>query len=338
MPSPARSSGWRRTAAALLVCVAAAFAAPALAAPSKVVLALIAAAQKEFDAGNFARSAELFLDIWKADKSQAVVLYNAARAAHLAGQVDRAEELYRDYLALPAADAAFVAKIQPHLRDLADRRADAKAESAGKAETAGHFALAAQLWADAVAARPDKPAWRLRHARALHLAGDKAAALAGYDKYLALPADQAPGQPDAARWRAELAPRTFDEVPAAKDSAPLVVATPADAPSQLPGLALLAGGLALAAGGAGLYVATRGDVEAYNKLVATDASGKVGGTSLTEANAERDRLNGRIYASWGMAGGGAVAAGVGAWLLVRAPKGPVAVAPVGSGVVVAVRF
>ncbi|MBM4343598.1 MAG: hypothetical protein FJ100_09505 [Deltaproteobacteria bacterium] len=51
-----------------------------------------------------------------------------------------------------------------------------------------------------------------------------------------------------------------------------------------------------------------------------------------------DHLNGRIYASWVMVGAGAVAAGVGAWLLVRTPTTPVAVAPVGSGVVVAVRF
>ncbi|MBM4346441.1 MAG: hypothetical protein FJ100_23945 [Deltaproteobacteria bacterium] len=326
-------------AAAVVACALVFAAAPAAeAANPRVVAALVAAAEKEFDAGNFARAADLFLEIWKQDKAQIVVLYNAARAAHLAGQVDRAEDLYREYLALPNADAAITAKIQPHLQDLANRRADAKAEAAAKAETTGNFALAAQLWGDAAAARPDKPAWQLRRARALHLAGDKAAALAAYDQYLARDPDKASGQGDAAKWRAELAPKSLDDMPVPKDPEVVRPVKVAEPPSKLPAYALLGGGAAAALGGLGLYLATQGDVAQFEKDTQPGADGKVAGLSYSEANSERARLNGRIYASWALGGASALAAVAGAWLLASRPAGKVAVGPTGSGVLLAVRF
>lgn len=63
--------------------------------PSKIAAALINAAQKEFDAGNFERAGDLFHQIWRQDNSQVAALYNAARAYHLAGRADAAGELYR---------------------------------------------------------------------------------------------------------------------------------------------------------------------------------------------------------------------------------------------------
>ena len=82
--------------------------APALAQarPSKVVQALIAAAQKEFDAGHFERAGELFLEVWLQGKDSRPALYNAARGFHLAGKLDKAESLYRELLALPAPSPA----------------------------------------------------------------------------------------------------------------------------------------------------------------------------------------------------------------------------------------
>lgn len=306
--------------------------------PSKAGPALLVAAHRELDAGHFARAAELFLDLYKADKTQLPLLYNAARANHLASNLDKAEELYREYIALPNADPAVIAKITPHLADIANRRAEAKAETAGKAEAAGNFALAAQLWADAVAMRPAKTAWLLRHARCLHLAGDKAAALQAYDKYLALAEATAPGSVDVARWRAELAPKTFDEVPVPKDAPPTVVVAPGELPSRLIAYAFLGTGVAVGLGGLALYMATQNDLEGYDAKVAKPGSGKVVAWSLAEANAERDSLNQRIYTSWVLGGTGVVAAGVGVWLAFRSPQGKVTVAPVRDGLLVMVRF
>jgi TolA-binding protein len=74
---------------------------PAHAAPpdkARALQNLIAAAQREVDAANFERAAQLFLEIWRQDKSLPIVLYNAARAHHLAGKLDKADELYNEYL------------------------------------------------------------------------------------------------------------------------------------------------------------------------------------------------------------------------------------------------
>ena len=91
---------WQRSLAGLLTVLLATLApaGPVLAAPpkSKVVTALIGAAQKEFDGGNFDRAGELFLDVWKQDKTQTAALYNASRAMHLAGNLDKADDLYRE--------------------------------------------------------------------------------------------------------------------------------------------------------------------------------------------------------------------------------------------------
>lgn len=239
----------------------------------------------------------------------------------------------------PAAAAPTVAKpkCDKNVDELRVKRAEAKADDAVAAEKAANYGLAAKIWADALALAPEKTGWILRLARADHLAGNNDAALKGYDKYLALPPQQAPDQPDAARWRAEIAPKTFDEVPVPKDPVAVVaVAKPADGSGRGMAWAVVGGGAAVGLAGLGLYVATQGDVSSYDAKIAAGAGGKVTAWSLQEANAERDRLNRRIYASWGLAGAGVVVVGVGAWLLVRAPTVSVAVTP--QGFVVAGRF
>lgn len=333
----ARPYPGRGKAIALLVALALATSPTvALAAgPSKVVTALINAAQKEFDAGNFERAGQLFLEIFKQDATQIAALYNAARGFHLGRRFVKAEELYRQLLALPSTEAPLKAKVEGQLVDIQNQRADVKVEEAVKAEEAGNFALAVQLWGDAVRMGGRKLPWVLRMARAKQLAGQKDAALKEYDAYLAETPEDDKGRVDAARWRAEIAPATYDDVPVPRD-APVVKAVVVEAPSRWPAYATLGGGVALAAAGLGLYVATQGDVSNYDAKMAASAGGMVTGWSLQEANAERDRINGRVYVSWGLAGVGAVVAGVGAWLLVRAPGATVAVTP--QGVLIAGRF
>ncbi len=305
-------------------------------APGKVVQTLYSAAQKEFDAANFDRAAVLFLQIWRQGKTMPVALYNAARSYHLAGKLDQAEELYREHLALAEAEPAQQAKVQAKLAELRLARADAYAEDALRAEKAGNFTLAVKMWAEAYAISP-KPAWMLKQARAEHLAGNKEAALKGYDKYLALAPEQAPAQADAARWRAELAPPSFVDVPLPKEPAPVVVQKAVDKPSSLPGWVALGGGVVVGVGGLGLYLSTADDRKQFEADTAAKTAGKITGTSKEEAQTLADRINTRVYASWAMGGVGVVAAGVGAYLLTR-PATAVAVAPTGNGVLVAWRF
>lgn len=101
--------GRRVLAAFAIVVLASAFAAlvpaPVLA-RGGTVEAMIAAAQREFDAGNFARAGGLFLAIWRqgpsSDRTQLAALYNAARAYQLAEELDQAEALFRELAAYPA--------------------------------------------------------------------------------------------------------------------------------------------------------------------------------------------------------------------------------------------
>lgn len=303
---------------------------------SKVVQTLYNGAQKEFDAANFEKAAQLFVQVWRQGKTIPVALYNAARSYHLAGKLDQAEELYREYLALPEGEAATKTKVQAKLVELRQARADAYAEDAVRAEKAGNFALAVKMWAEAFAINP-KPAWILKQARAEHLAGNKDAALKGYDKYLALPADQAPDQKDAARWRAEIAPRSFAEVPVPKDPPPVVTIKPAEKPSALPAWACLGGGALLGVAGVLTYASTADDRKQFDSDTAAKTAGKITGTSKEEAQAMADRINSRVHTAWALGGAGAVAAGVGVYLLAR-PVPSVAVAPTANGLLLAWRF
>jgi len=311
-------------------------ASPALAAPlqphSKVVLALITAAQKEFDAANFERAGELFRDIWKQDKSARAALYNAARAYHLAAKLDRAEELYNEFLALPDVDPATQQKIATQQADIRDKRAERKGDEAANAEKDGDFQLAAGLWSEALALQA-KPAWLLRHARALHRAGKKDAALIGYDRYLKEAPADAPGRNMAEGWRAEVAP------PAAAMAAPAPVIAKQDqqGPSLLAWTALGAGVLVLAGGGTVLGLAASDDSTLNTKLQTLDSTGQINGISHANAIKESQRIESQYTLGWLLTGVGAAATGVGAWLALQTPS-KVAVSPLPSGLLVAVRF
>lgn len=314
---------------------------------SKVVQTLITAAQKEFDAAHFERAGQLFLEIWRQDKTLPPALYNAARAWHLAGKLDKAEELYREYLALPGIEAAPRAKIEEQLADLRLRRAEAYADDAGQAEKAANFALAVRLWGEALQIQP-KPAWLLRRARAEHLAGNAEAAIKGYDRYLELATEAAPDRADALRWRAELQPsapaattRPATGGPALPSGAAVGTVAGgssdhevASAPDRTLAWAVLGGGAAVGLGGVGLYLATLSDQAAYEASLAAKTGGKYSGTAYEDAKASADAINGRVRLAWAVGGVGAVTAGVGAWLLLKRP-GKVAVAPVPGGAVVA---
>ena len=205
--------GRRVLASFAIVVLASAFAAlvpaPVLA-RGGTVEAMIAAAQREFDAGNFARAGGLFLAIWRqgpsSDRAQLAALYNAARAYQLAEELDQAEALFRELAAYPGIPAEVASKAATQLEAVVERRADLRASMAAKAERDGNMRLAASLWADALGLRPARLDWVLRRSRALQLAGEPAAARQGYQAWLNASASSDPQRPQVERWLRELGP------------------------------------------------------------------------------------------------------------------------------------
>ncbi|HAN32221.1 MAG TPA: hypothetical protein DCQ06_11535 [Myxococcales bacterium] len=111
-------------------------------------------AGRAYEEGKYQRASELFWTAWQTAPNQTGLLYNAARTAHIAGQVERAEMLYRKFLALPNRAGAAVAKCQARLNEIVDSRADSMAESARRAANSGEHARAAELYEKAAALSP----------------------------------------------------------------------------------------------------------------------------------------------------------------------------------------
>jgi tetratricopeptide (TPR) repeat protein len=188
----------------------------AAAAPNKTVQVLLAAAQKQVDAGNLERGAELYLEIWRLDHSVHPALYNAARLYQLAGNLDKAEQLFRELLQQPDLAADARGKAQTKLAEVQQRRAERRSEEAARAESNGQYAIAADLWAEAVAMDGTRSEWLRRWGRALHLANKPAQARSVYDRYLAQ-AGAAPERVQVEAWRSELPDKV--EQPSLLDSA-----------------------------------------------------------------------------------------------------------------------
>jgi tetratricopeptide (TPR) repeat protein len=315
----------------------------AVAAPSakdKMVAALLGAAQKAFDAGEFERAGEIYLDLWRQDSTQPLYLYNAGRARHLGGQLDSAEDLYRQLLALPGLDQARIDKTRGYLVEVQRRKGERKAEEAAKVERDGKYDAAAALWRDAFDLDPNRHAWLARAGRSMQLAGKKDEAAAAYQKYLAAAPKDASDRSDVVRWFGELKPG--DAAPSGGGpgaaapvggNAPAVGVGAQGAASKTPIAAWIAlgGGGALVAGGAAMYLLALGDQDQLQKDL--DASAHtVGGKTVYKLDyaAIRDRNDAIAQGKTigvALTGAGVAAACVGVWLVLSEPKSGVAVAP-----------
>ncbi len=367
-PSTDRFGVRARLWAGLLAAALATAPCPAIAAggKGKVVQALIAAAQKEFDAGNFERAGELFLEIYRQDPETRPALYNAARAYQLAGKIDKADELFKELLAIPDLDAGLKGKATTQLELLQQKRGERKADDADRAEKAGQYGVAAGLWGEAIKLVPTKVAWQLRLARALHLGGQPAQAIEAYDKYLAATPESSEDRAQVKAWRDELTrkpepvkpdsepvkpepirpePVKADPVkpePAKPDPAPdqpvkpPVVVKPAPAPSRTVPLAVMGGGAALVVvGGVVLGLAASDDAALQQKFA---GSGPISGISHADAETEAARISRNYTIGWALTGVGVIGAGVGAWLWMSQPQAKVAVLPQPGGLAFAARF
>lgn len=311
----------------------------------KLLATLLTAAQKAFFAGDFARAADLYADLWRQDPEQPSYLYNAARASHLGGQLDRAEDLYRQLIGNAAADKAQVEKCKGYLAELLARKGQRKADEAAKVEANGNYEAAAALWRDAYDLDPTRLGWLARSGRALHLAGKKAEAAAAFKKFLDTAPKDAPERADVERWNAELQGAAGHAAPVGPQHGDGVKAKPGSAAPDAPGPGVhkadggvpmtawiaLGSGAILVGGGAVLYMDAASDQDALQKeldAARTTVDGKTvwkldyADTEARNATIGRSKTIGAV-----VAGAGVLAAGVGAWLAVTAPKARLVAAP-----------
>ncbi len=341
---------------------------PAHAAPKAATKAETIAAQAKtaYDAAQYDRALDLYLAAHRADPKQVALLYAAARAAHLAGKLDRAEELYQQALADSGLNPEVAAKAREHLLSIATRRAESRAEEAEALQKAGKYKDAAEAWRSAALLAPARVTYVCRAARASKLAGETLDAERDYkvcrDKAPAGSADRA--EAERALLELEKAPRPA-VVGGGPTPAPLVdkkpdIAPPKDATKdtdpQLPSgvaattrqsawndrplsiWATIGGGALGLAAGAAVVAWAWNDEQDLNAKIDARTNGKVGGISYADAKVEHDSINLRYGLGWAAAGLGAAALGTGTWLYIKGAPPPATVLPMGAGAVVSVQF
>ena len=358
----------------------------------KGAMNLAKSAAASYEAGDMARAAQLYLEAYRIDHDESTYLYGAARAEQAAGQFDRAEEHFRQFVALKSADSDRVNRAVGFLDELAGMRSDQKAEAAERFARRGEWMLAVAAYKEASRLRPDRVFLLYRAAVASHEGGDKKQALEFLQRYLTQAPSGAPDRAEAQLLQDTLtgkaketepkhatpqpeprktapAPEATTPTPAATTPAPAAstpapVAEPtknkppaADAwpgmpdhaaamRKEAPGMTAreLAGWTTL--GGGALVAVVGGIVLGVAKAQAGTFADNLGydgtrtHTSMTydEAVAEASAISGRQTAGAVMLGTGAVAAGVGAVMLLTAPSRAVAVATDGKTVVLGWRF
>ena len=350
---------------------------PALAADkSKSAIGMSKQAAKEYEAGRYPRAVELYLGAWRTDP-RPEYLWALARAEHLAGMHDDALAHYRQFIASPGDQGARVAKGNEYVADIVRIRLAARIQDAEEALKAKEFRVAAQVFLAALALAPDwvdllfksavaeQMAERYEIAeqllaeylrRAPQDAKERAEAQTRYEslrKRLGRQADSPPPPPPVG-----VAPAPPASAPAARTAAPArVPAPPAPAaaahtaapvpgvasaqrsPSTTPAWIAIGGGSALVLGGIGLYLATAGDVAAYETAVAEGPGGLISLISYEEAQAQSASINLRRGTSVALIGAGVATAAIGTWLLLERTTA-VALVPGANGarLVVAGRF
>lgn len=320
-------------------------------------------ASAAFESGDYARSADLYLSAYQSD-ANVLYLYGAGRAEQLAGRQDAALGHLRTFLDAPDnTDAERKQRAQSLIDQILRAQADKRVAEGEAAEKAGDLKLAAQLWLEVARTVPSRVDLLYRAAVAYNQAGDLNAARAQLDAYLQKAPSDAPDRPQAMLRREAILRKMHGETAPPVKSTPVVPdrpkavepaggSNPVMAPtlvkagpaaveprSNMAGWSLLIGGAALGVGGLGVYLATMGDISAYDRDIKPGASGKVAAISYATAQDRASSIQTRETIAWALGGVGIVGAGVGTYLLLRSDSavtwtpGP---APLGTGL--AYRF
>lgn len=336
---------------------------------------LVATAEKAFAAGNFGRASELFEQAWKASPEASALLYNAARAAQLGNDLDRAEALFEKYLALSAHEPKVLEKATGYLADVKSAKkaqrvdkAKAKARDGEQFQREGRYRDAAASYRDAYRLDDGNGEYLFRAGMAAALGCDVSAARQYLREYLQkAPPDAAertdaqlrldavakdcgvkddaganPGAPGPGPAKQSAAPAESGQ---AERSGGPALAVGKDSPSSsaapggggTAGAWTALGGAAVAAVGAGLYILARSD--GANLVQELGPAPTLAGWTAAEsrrASIERQMTTGAV-----VVGVGAVAAAAGAvmWLSSgRATKAALVPSADGFTVAVAVAF
>lgn len=331
--------------------------------PVKSAQSMARQAATAFEAGDHLRAAQLYEQAFTSDPATPEYLYGAARAEHVAGKLDLADQHYNDYLS-KAPGGPKAANAQKYLLEVRGTKAEQKASQAERAGRTDNWTLAAQLFHAAVDLAPHRVDLVFQEAMAEEQAGQKTRAIALLEKYLqTAPANAADrgeatvrlaalkGPPGGAASKA-VRPEQPTSTPTPKPvesrdppAAPIGVAKPPateESSVALPWV-VAAGGVALGLTGvalAGWAASDRSGLE--NKLVPDAQTGLITGISESEAKAEQSSIDNRRIVAGVLGGVGLAAGAVGGWMLWKAyhPEAPAkaAVLPTGNGVLFAVQF
>lgn len=346
---------------------------PALAVDvQKVAASMAQQAGKAYEAGDYVRAFELYLNAFRSDPVSAY-LFGAARSAHLAGQHDQATELYHQYLNAPNAEPERKQKAQGYLAEIDKAKVASLSAEADRLRTEDPK-LAASLYLDALKLAPTRVDLLYKAAVAEQQAGDLPAAEQHLTAYLAkAPAEatersQAQARLDSIRRKLhpevtppqaetpkiEVKPEPVPEPPKPvpnppkmtaekpaeirKIETPVTVQKPPESQVNWAGWSVTAGGAALTIGGLVVLLGALGDKSQLNSdIQTTNPAGQVTKLTREEADAQVSAINTRMGVGAALTGAGVVAAGVGTWLLVRTPA-RVTILPQPGGAVLAWRF
>jgi len=331
------------------------FALPAHADKTTAATSMSREALSAYDAGDYSRAGQLYEQAFKIDPKPEF-LFGAARSAHLFGDLEKAEDLYRKVTVRPNVTPALVKKAQDYIADVRVARSEQKAREAQSMQGRGDKRLAAQLWQDAFALNPQRVDWLVRAGRLQEDVGDKDAAIATYRRYIQDAPATASDQAEAHARLAILAPAVTGPAPGAAPPAakpaleetavhPVPVVEQSAVPSQegaslrkLGGWASLGAGGVLTVTGIVFYaLAAQDDSALQSALARRDAQGHITGVSLAEARTRQDKIDTGKTTGVILGGVGVAAMGLGAWLWLGEPA-KVAVLPTWNGANLTMRW
>ena len=298
----------------------------AVAADRKAAVQLASQARQSYETKQFSKAVDLYQQAWQADPSETGLLYNAARAAHLGGLLERSSDLYGQFLELAGRDAAVAAKAKGYLAEVRNERVQAEVTAADAALAANQPAEASRRFAAALALAPDRADLQLRTAEADAAAGDAEAARIRLRTWLTAAPAASPDHSRALALQARLDP-------------PAPVTRREGGARAIAGWTALGLGLGAGAGAVFELLRARSDQAALDGQIADRKDGLVRGIGYDDAVSASERI--ASYRTWAaiLGGVGVAAAGVGTWLLLAGPEAPaVVVTPWPAGASVAWKF
>jgi len=315
----------------------------------RAAAALAEKAAKAFEAGDMQKAAQLYHEAWRNDASEPNYLYGAARTEQSARDLDRAEQHFRQFLALPVADPARVQKAQAYLKELQGIRADDKTAEAERAGARADHVLAASLYLEAQRLAPDRHALLVKAAMVEREAGDAKAAATHLRAFLqAAPAD-APERATATALLRQLEPQPVQPAPDTRKPdprgpvvVPLLVDKPVPPappawhkPAQWGAVAL--GGVGVVSAGV-LAILASGQQTDLDATRVPDGRYDLDKISVADGQAQQRSINAKWTGAAVAGGAGVAVCAVGAWLLWREPSAKVVLSPAPGGLALAGRF